>query len=588
MLPARYDASTSSGAERRLFDLLKQDPEMSDWIVLHSLGLSRRGKKPYGEIDFVVLVPGGGVLCLEVKGGRIACINGRWETTNRDGQTQILNRSPFLQAREGMFALRESVLNRAPPGFPPGLLYGYAVVMPDVHFAEQSPEWERWQVIDREMLKRPVSASLLRIVAEQRRLHQNAAPKEPSPGTLRTLQKLLRPDFELIVSRGAQIEDTEAQLLRLTEEQFDALDLLAENDRCLFEGSAGTGKTMLALEYARRSAASGKRTLFVCYNRLLGDWLTRQVAEADNTDALKAGAFFKLLRDLIMRSSVSQDFREQERRGQTAELYESVYPICGMLAAEELGDHYDVLVMDEAQDLLRPGVLDVLNVWLKNGIAGGRWAVFGDFHRQAIFSDANGEELKALLLRAAPQVTRGRLTMNCRNTRNIGEETSLLSGFASPPYRLGHIVGLPVDYRYYESVEDQRDALVQVVQRLIADGVKANDIVVLSRLRLGNSGISGVNAGDTFSLVDIGESALPRSRLPIVRFATVQAFKGMESPVVILCDVDQVSGSEPQALLYVAMSRARSQLTVLIHKRARTFVAECIRRRLTEEWTETP
>lgn len=588
MIPAQFDASTPSAAERKLFELLKSDPNTSKWIVLHSLGLARRGAKPYGEIDFVVLVPSGGVLCLEVKGGRIACIDGRWETTNRYGQTEILNRSPFLQAREGMFALRNSVLNRAPPGFPTSLVFGYAVVMPDVTFAAQSPEWEPWQVIDRVSLMQSISTAVLRLAAEQSKLHAKAPPNEPTAGTLRMLQQLLRPDFEMVVTRGTQIEDCEAQLVRLTEEQFDALDVLADNERCLFEGPAGTGKTMLALEYARRSAATGKRTLFVCYNRLLGDWLERQAAESAHAPSLTAGRFFKLLRDVITHSSIAKEFREQEERGQTTELYENAYPMCGKLAVEERDEPYDVLVMDEAQDLLRPGVLEVLNSWLKAGLAGGCWAIFGDFQRQAIFNATTGDELKALLKASAPQFTKGRLTMNCRNTRNIGEETALLSGFASPPYRMGQVIGLPVDYRYYDSAESQRAALAEILRRLLADGVKAADIIVISRVRLANSGVAGIECGEHFRLVEVSEIIPARSRVPVVRFATVQAFKGMESPVVVLCDVEQVSDDEPQALLYVAMSRARSQLTVLAHEKARISVAECVRRKLQEGWNNNP
>ena len=56
-------------AERRVFDLLKTDPATKDWSVLHSLGLSRRVDGPYGEIDFVVIIPGEGIVCLEIKGG---------------------------------------------------------------------------------------------------------------------------------------------------------------------------------------------------------------------------------------------------------------------------------------------------------------------------------------------------------------------------------------------------------------------------------------------------------------------------------------------------------------------------------------
>src|SRR5438309_2085810 len=85
MLPSQLDGSTASAAERKLFEMLKNDPQTKDWVVLHSLGLARRGHKPYGEVDFVVIVPMAGIFCLEVKGGRIACKGGEWSTTNRFG-----------------------------------------------------------------------------------------------------------------------------------------------------------------------------------------------------------------------------------------------------------------------------------------------------------------------------------------------------------------------------------------------------------------------------------------------------------------------------------------------------------------------
>lgn len=588
MMPAAIDEATVSAAERKLFQLLKNDPATAGWIVLHSLGLSRRGHKPYGEVDFVVVIPRGGVFCLEVKGGRVACRDGEWETTDRNGQTERLRRSPFLQARDCMFAVRDAVLSRAPVGFPAGVVYGYAVVMPDVSFKERSPEWEPWQAIDRDALAQPISAALLRLAAGHRKMHPVAPPGEPTPHTMNIIRQMLRPDFEVVVSRGATIDDTEAQLLRLTEEQFDALDLMADNERCLFEGAAGTGKTMLALEYARRLSGAGHRTLLICFNRLLGEWFARQAAALPQQKHLTSGSYFRLLRDIIVRSSIATEFLEQESRGQATRLYEDTYAVCGRLAVEELNSPYDVLVMDEAQDLLQPHVLDVLNVWLRDGLAAGRWAIFGDFQRQAIFGNRKGEQLRAALSQAAPQSARGRLTFNCRNTRNIGQETALLSGFAAPPYRMGQVLGLPVDYQYYGSEHEQAPLLAAQVRRLLADGVRPDDIIVLSPLRLSNSPVAAVDGGGTFRLVDVQDHAPTRSRVPVIRYTTAHAFKGLESPVVILCDIEHVGDGEPQSLLYVAMSRARSHLIMLVQERAKPAIAACVRRKLEEAWSAHP
>src|SRR5687767_12519916 len=99
MVPDRFDEATST-AERRVFERLRVDPDTRGWTALHSLALSRRGRRPYGEIDFVVLVPDLGIVCLEVKGGRVSCRGGVWRTKDQFGHETDLTRSPFQQARE--------------------------------------------------------------------------------------------------------------------------------------------------------------------------------------------------------------------------------------------------------------------------------------------------------------------------------------------------------------------------------------------------------------------------------------------------------------------------------------------------------
>src|SRR5260370_29451467 len=71
MIPYVLDSKTPA-SERRIFELLKSLPGSDDWVVLHSLGLSNAYTGDYGEIDFLILIPDLGILCLEVKGGGVS------------------------------------------------------------------------------------------------------------------------------------------------------------------------------------------------------------------------------------------------------------------------------------------------------------------------------------------------------------------------------------------------------------------------------------------------------------------------------------------------------------------------------------
>ena len=58
----------------------------------------------------------------------------------------------------------------------------------------------------------------------------------------------------------------------------------------------------------------------------------------------------------------------------------------------------------------------------------------------------------------------------------------------------------------------------------------------------------------------------------------------MESKVIVLCDVERIDSDDERSLLYVAMSRARSLLTVLLHIRTKTAVREAFRKRMSDLW----
>ena len=364
--------------------------------------------------------------------------------------------------------------------------------------------------------------------------------------------------------------------MRLTGEQYDRLDELEDNPRCLFEGAAGTGKTLLALEYARRANTTRARVLFVCFNRLLGDWLKQQT----NGTGITTGTWSETLKAMIVDSGLGDEFHTQEREalagGDHSTLFQEIYPFYGEMALDEMGSPFDVLVMDEAQDLCRRPTLDLVNRAIRGGLAGGTWGIFGDFTRQAIYGGASDSILD--LSEYSEHFVRARLTLNCRNTRRIAEETSIVGGFERPPFRFGHVAGQPVEHRYWRTASGMVKVLTRVVDDLTKSGVPVDDLMVLSPRRLENSALASVESIGQLPLVDCSRS-LDAGR-GCLRFSTIHSFKGLESKVAIIVDIDQMNDERSQSLLYVGMSRARGLLILMIHENVRSSIDTRIRESL--------
>lgn len=76
MIPARPRAGTNV-SEKRIFDAFAGAANADDWIVLHSLEIRRHAAQFQGEADFIVLVPGRGIVVIEAKEPRVRRVQGR-------------------------------------------------------------------------------------------------------------------------------------------------------------------------------------------------------------------------------------------------------------------------------------------------------------------------------------------------------------------------------------------------------------------------------------------------------------------------------------------------------------------------------
>ena len=251
--------------------------------------------------------------------------------------------------------------------------------------------------------------------------------------------------------------------------------------------------------------------------------------------------------------------------GDLQALYDQDYPLHALIALEEIDAPFDVLVMDEAQDLFRPGYLDVTDRLIRGGLAGGRWAFFGDFTGQTLYG-ATTDPDSDLSVHCNSYV-RARLTMNCRNPRSIAEAVAMVAGQEPPRTRAGTEKGPEVKARFWRSPAGFRKYLEETVAGHLDGGFDYRDIMVLSRRRLENSVLATVDEIGGARVVDCSRSL--EAPAGALRFSTIHSFKGMESRIVIIVDIDEVEADWARSLLYVGMSRARNHLTLMIHDRER-------------------
>ena len=560
MIPPVIGAHVISDGERQIFEAFKTDAGAADWVVLHSLDVAKHQVQVSGEIDFVVIVPRLGVVCVEVKASRFLEIReGRWRYSQTGAWDE---RGPFKQASVAMHSLRNQLVE-AEPGLS-RIVFCSAVAFTHTLFDVASPEWHRWQALDRDYLhSRGVAASIASVLLNMRR-HLTKIPSarwfrpdetRPDRGDIKRLIKILRPNFESHESPLTRVKRGKAEAKRYTEMQFRALDFAEGNERVVFEGPAGTGKTLLAIEAARRAERVGRRTLFICYNELLGVWLRKEVAPlAPRVD------FDRVARRMLQVSGLGTR--------PDPDFWSTTLPLAAVAALEENLDgtyrSYEQLIVDEAQDFLRNGYIDFLDRSVVGGLQNGRVMLFGDFERQAVYraADLTLAELKEGWM---PDLASLRLRDNCRNTPRVSALASILGGL-DPDYRAVMREDDQVDPTIVEYGNDaeQRGKLVETLLELVGEGFKLSDIAVLSMnpLDMCISRVSGESEKPRFS----GGERPGRSGV----FSTsIRRFKGLEAAVIVVTDIDEIVSPEAQKLLYVAVTRAIDRLVLLIRSGAR-------------------
>jgi hypothetical protein len=575
LLPPYINKNCKSSGERMIFDIFKNSPFTRDWIILHSLNLSQHTVRLYGEIDFLILIPGAGIFVLEVKGGDIKCVDGVWHFTDRFKNTYTSYVGPFNQARDAMFSLRSAIEKEFGKGHKfTKILSGFFCAFPHISFDKHSVEYEPWQILDRESIQSGVENFFKNLV--QKFINKNRGQKWfsekdslPDVIELNALCNFLRGDFERIRTIKDRLAEFDTQVNSYTEEQFRILDSIQLNERSITQGSAGTGKTMIAIESAIRAAAEGKTVFLTCYNRLISEWMQEQVK--DWKDKITVSS----LHNYLFEQSKGFDYDKTQNNKQ--DFYTTYLPILLKdIFQKGISNKFDKLIIDEGQDLISEEYLTLFDSMIIGGLSNGNWEIYGDFEKQAIYAQLSKDEMFSLINKKA-QPTRFILKINCRNTKQIGEETSLISGFEKPPFLLENLEGIPVEYVFYTNEENQTELLEKQLNKLEESNLPLNELIILSPRKFEYSCSNSISR---YTIKEIKTSREISLNQKFIGFATIQSYKGMESNYVVITDIEELTSETAKALLYIGMSRSRYGLVLFISESMRTDYRVILKRKL--------
>ena len=549
MLPREINPDVKSNAERKVFQLCEIDLG-HEWTVLHSVGLASHKTKPWAEIDFVLIGPPG-VFCLEVKGGDVQRKDGSWHFTNFHGDTTVKHEGPFEQVGSASSALfkyltaQDSSLYDVP--------VGYGVVMPDCKFSYAGPEIEPKILYDERDLVKPFTAYLRRISDYWHERLENRGKRITTVNEFlnKKIVDYIRKDFDLRPSIKTRIGLAKADLLELTKEQYKRLDDMADNERVIVKGGAGTGKTLLAVEEARRQALNKKKVFLCCYNKNLGAELKKATKDLPE---ITAGHLHGFMIEKIREAGLESQMPDAHQD----DLFSIFYPQYCEEALMNLSElqNYDVLIVDEGQDLLSEPYLEVFEALLKNGLEKGNWKFFYD-PTQNIYGGINPAGMKLLDEGHPAKFT---LTENCRNTEKIAVATHLISGIEIPKTK--KTSGIEVKSDYFNDEAQLRKSVSNSVNRLLSGGMKPWEIIVLGPKRLENSNLKHGLLNVPFKLTADSSTFVHGSNA--IRYSTIKAFKGLESDAVILIDIDDLDSAESSFNLYVAGTRACAYLEIFM------------------------
>lgn len=532
--PLKEDLTDVPYSEIRVYENLAELG--NGFYIFHSVQWVKRGSKwksTWKENDFLILNQALGALVLEVKGGDIECHGGAFHQINTEThEVNVLNpekkNDPLSQAIDGIYHYRK-VIDNISPDLSDRFPIEAAVWFPNADVGEKMPSFPlKYREVSGAVLGNEHFSKGNQAIYDVFDFYRNREKTNITDNEFRKILDLIASDFELITAPAVKKCELDHAFLKLTNEQMGLLDYISEQKNATIQGVAGTGKTLIAKEAARRFGLDGRRVLFLCFNKFLfTDLLHRYPYE--NVTYFNINALIAHYRPGVDTSTVELRVKELQQ-----------------IDCDDL--EFDDVIVDEAQDLDNREILYFKDlVELRDG----HFFVFYDKNQLS-----TTREVPEWILNSECKLL---LTKNCRNTREIA-----LTAYNVIDVELNQkIMMVNGDQTSISFVKGESlPILAKLLKMLTYDKCEYeySDITILSLKKESDSILNNINKL-------AGIPILREKSNSAVLFTTSKKFKGLESRVVIIVDIDEgcFSDDEKKRNFYVACSRATQKLALFIN-----------------------
>lgn len=300
------------------------------------------------------------------------------------------------------------------------------------------------------------------------------------------------------------------------------------------------------MEKAQQLAEAGYRVLFLCYNRNLADWLLRTIG-AENIFVCTYHALIGITSGWAQISSFRSNMSWDELNRRAPDLLWDATSIMRSPDSATADKLFDAVIVDEAQDFEDHWWISLPEV-LKNPDEDLLYVFFDD--NQRLYT-----QISNIPMEQPPF----QLPENLRNTQHIHAALTPYAHTDEHTECLGP-EGRPVAHIEVGSANDAKAALQRVLHRLVnEEDVPPEEIIVLTPSSERRSGWKSDTQLGNFILTWDMDTEMHNA----IRVCTVYRFKGLESAVVILTEMDQAREDIQDQLVYVGLSRARHHAVVI-------------------------